>query len=434
MRLSIAAVLSTLALPATASAAGYDTPMLYSARHMGMAGTAISYVADPSAAFHNPAGFSRIEGGALMLDVSPLRGTIKASPNAHTEARSIDSVPAIAPLFLAGGGYRVWDNLVAGLSIFPVGSAAGGYEYPYEFDKTKTTKDSATLAFIEVAPTLAYKLPMGFRIGATWRYTIGSFARKRDQEILGIDLDMKGTNTKGFRAGLQWSGGDFDVGLVYRNKLDLDVKAASGNMLLPAENINFQFIFPSKLGLGVQYRGIANLRLAADFEYAFNSENQQTSITGTVKGSTPPKEEKLINYYEWVDGETIRLGGAYTIGRAEARVGYAHDAQVTQKNFPSAFGTPPAATTIFTAGMGYQVAPSLSVAVAGAYRTGKATVEKGDLDPKCVFCGKEGDYALDLFGAYFDVVWQFGGPPAEPAPSAEPASGAESTPAAPPPP
>jgi hypothetical protein len=34
-----------------ARAAGYDTPILYSARHQAMGGTAIAYVDDPSATF-----------------------------------------------------------------------------------------------------------------------------------------------------------------------------------------------------------------------------------------------------------------------------------------------------------------------------------------------------------------------------------------------
>ena len=40
----LALVAALCTMPALASAAGYDTPMLYTARHMGMGGTAIGYV------------------------------------------------------------------------------------------------------------------------------------------------------------------------------------------------------------------------------------------------------------------------------------------------------------------------------------------------------------------------------------------------------
>ena len=59
-------VASGLFAASTVQAAGYDTPMLYSARHMGMGGAAIGSVDDPSALFHNPAGLARVRGGAVM--------------------------------------------------------------------------------------------------------------------------------------------------------------------------------------------------------------------------------------------------------------------------------------------------------------------------------------------------------------------------------
>ena len=56
-----ALVLGLLLWTPAAWAGGYDTPMLYSARHMGMGGTAISGVNDASALFHNPAGMARLD-------------------------------------------------------------------------------------------------------------------------------------------------------------------------------------------------------------------------------------------------------------------------------------------------------------------------------------------------------------------------------------
>jgi long-subunit fatty acid transport protein len=411
-----------LALPATALAAGYDTPMLYSARHMGMGGTANSYVADPSAPFHNPAGLARVQGGAIMLNGSPLFGTIKASP--HADAKSIDTKPTVAPLFLAGAAYRVLPDLVAGLSVYPAGSAAGAYEYPGANGKTVT--DSATLAFIEVAPTLAYALPMGFKAGATFRYTMATFKRQRTDGSP-IDLDMSGSDAKGYRLGLQWAGGQFDVGASYRSRIDLGVRAATGKLAgLDAEDVTFLFIYPSKLVLGAQYRGLEKLRIAADVEYGFNSENDTTELRGklTETKTTFP----VTNYYRWENGITVRLGCAYRAGDVEVRAGYAHDTQVTQKKYPSAFGTPPTATHIVTAGAAYKISDALDVSLAGAYRTGKATVEKADLDPQCVFCGKEGDYGINLFGAYVDLVWRFGEQKLAPAPEEGRDGGGQSRP------
>ena len=59
-RLFVVAVLLGTSLP-IAQAGGYDTPMLYSARHMGVGGAAAGYVNDPSALYHNPAGLAHTE-------------------------------------------------------------------------------------------------------------------------------------------------------------------------------------------------------------------------------------------------------------------------------------------------------------------------------------------------------------------------------------
>src|SRR5688572_7503134 len=87
-----------------ARAAGYDTPILYTARHQGMGGTAIGYVDDPSATFHNPAGLSGVNGLALLGDLSLLIGQVQGSPEVGIE--SIESNTVIAPFFLVSAAYR----------------------------------------------------------------------------------------------------------------------------------------------------------------------------------------------------------------------------------------------------------------------------------------------------------------------------------------
>src|SRR5689334_16096925 len=103
-------------------AAGYDTPILYSARHQGMGGTAIGYVDDPSATFHNPAGLSGVKGLSLLLDLSLILGEVEASPDRG--ATSITSEPVLAPFFLAAAAARVHDWVTIGVGFFPV--ASGG--------------------------------------------------------------------------------------------------------------------------------------------------------------------------------------------------------------------------------------------------------------------------------------------------------------------
>src|SRR5262245_7413186 len=116
-------VAAAAALPSAALAGGYDTPMLYSARHLGMGGTAVGYVDDPSALFHNPAGLAQIKRFAALGDFSLLLAKVHATPASITGAIDIDSQTTVAPLFLLGAGYRISRFLTAGLGVYPIASA-----------------------------------------------------------------------------------------------------------------------------------------------------------------------------------------------------------------------------------------------------------------------------------------------------------------------
>lgn len=440
--LPIAGLLTSTA----AWAAGYDTPVLYSARHMGMGGTAIGYVDDPSAIFHNPAGLGAIKGGAVLGDFSPILAKIHGSPSDHvvTGADGKDSRPgvdiwsnqALSPAFFAGAAYRLVDKLTAGFAIYPVASA--GAEYHYAANKGKEVvdvRDYTKLVFIDFAPALAYQLSDRLSLGAAYRFATVHFDRIRanpdeNGAPTNADLQMKGSNAKGFRLGAQYTGDKFSAGLVYRHRTDTTVESATGVLNnLHGKDLTYAFILPSKFGLGLQWRGIENLRLAADFEYTLQSQNDFTEINATVDlggGTTFPLTPPIKNIAKWHDNLTARLGAAYQMGNLEARVGYINDGQASQPRFVSPFGTPPVATQTATAGVGYKISSTFDLSAAAAYRTGKATVTEADVkDNGCPFCGKAGTYELQLLGFYLDFCWRFGGPKAETAPAAPPAAVAE---------
>ncbi len=407
----------TVVSATSAFAAGYDTPMLYSASHMGMGGTAIGSVDDPSAIFHNPAGLSRSGVGALHLDVSPLGGVIQGSPD--KDALSIKSNTAVSPFFMAAGSYRVVDRVHVGFAAYLLGGAAGSYNY--NIDKTKangdlnrtSVVDSASLGFIEFAPAVSVRIIDGLSLGVAWRPLFTTFDRNRVNTLSAnttpdpqtfIDMKMKGWNFTGFRIGLQYAIGKFLFGAVYRNKVTTTVaadKIVYAGVDFP--NATYQFILPSKLGFGVQWSGIENLRLAADFEYIFNSENTTVNLIGEQGGVAKP----IMNTSNWTDSYTIRVGGGYKIAKPlELRAGYIFDAAAANPMYPTAFGSPPGPTNIVTAGAGYEFTPSFDMSFAMAYRHG--TGSTSEVDDKCPFCGKTGDYAITLIGAYLDARFRFG--------------------------
>src|SRR5262245_24240725 len=137
-----------------ARAAGYDTPILYSARHQGMGGTAIGYVDDPSATFHNPAGLAGVDGLAFLGDLSLILGSVQSSP--ERGITSIESEPVLAPFFMLAAGFRAHEWVTIGLGFFPV--ASGGAEYRYELAGNPFV-DRTRILFLETTPAVSLNVP-----------------------------------------------------------------------------------------------------------------------------------------------------------------------------------------------------------------------------------------------------------------------------------
>ena len=428
-----------LLVPSVSHAAGYDTPILYSARHMGMGGTAIAGVRDGSAPFHNPAGLGHIGAGNLILNVSMLTGHIVSSPG--LPARSDHAVGAksettVAPFFLLGGGVRATDWLTIGAALYPVASAGAVYDYSTVSPKPPTSAgsgapsfntvspvyDMTRLVFFEFAPTVSLNLPGNLRLGASYRLSMSQFERKQgtpDNNGQVLDLELMGFNFAGFKVGVQWQPiPELEIGAVYRSKTETKLEGDFARYLavMEFEEASTTFILPDKLGLGVK-GNLEPVSFAADFEYTFNSR-VQTQIYDLTGGPFP--EQQIVNIARWSDGMTLRLGLEYCLSlesqgldhRIKPRLGYVLDTQVGNKAYPSAFGTPPTDTQTATVGLGYDGGP-WEINVAYAYRHGVVQIESDELaaaDPEaeqCLPCSREGHYEIALHGAYVDFSYDF---------------------------
>ncbi len=402
--------LAALTWAANVRAAGYDTPITYSARHQGMGGTAIGYVSDPSAAFHNPAGLQHVHGLALLGDLSLLLGRVTGSPQNAEVTRSIDSNLVVAPFFFVGAAARVHEWLSLGVALFPV--ASGGAEYEYAI--ANPAIDRTRVLFVEATPLLSLNVPKDrwlpgkLALGVGYRMSYLSFERqqgKPDDPRL-LDLSMTGTNFKGVRLGLQYQPTDsFGMGFVYRNKLTVVTQADEATVYLrDATDVELPFVLPAKFGAGMRL-DTGPWGFALDGEYSLQSENRTNSLSGTLEG----ERSAVANIANWSNGITGRFGAEYRfqLGTAQipARLGYVYDSQVANPAYPSAFGTPPAATHSVTAGTGF-VARSWQVNVAIARRIGSTHVSEDEL-VGCRFCGYSGEYAMRMTGLYIDASTEF---------------------------
>jgi long-subunit fatty acid transport protein len=397
--------------------------MLYSARHMGMGGTAIGYVDDASALFHNPAGLGNVQRYSGIVDFSLLLAKVRASPNEI--ARDVWSRRTVAPLFLLGGGLRLTDWLVAGVGLYPIASAGATYRYPNPGTEDEA-ENTTRLVFIEASPGLSVNLPGGVRLGAGYRATYVSLERFQGVpgKSAGLDFDLSGFNWVGFRVGAQWTPlRGLGLGAVYRHKVTTRVRNDSGIAYgQTLTDLETSFVLPSKLGAGARY-DLGRFGLAFDTEYLWNSQNEGNPLEGVPPPTDfepNPKPAQVPNIFEWKNELTFRVGAEYRLlrapyhekGRLALRVGYIHDGKTTNEVYPSAFGTPPGPTRVLTAGAGWN-AGRWQINAAYGYRSGTGDVTDADLAVEgrraCNFCGAAGDrpYRMAIHGLYLDFSVAF---------------------------
>jgi long-subunit fatty acid transport protein len=408
-----------LALPAltcgvlaasSAQAGGFDTPILYTARHQGMGGAAIGYVDDPSAAYHNPAGLQGVHGLSLLGDVSLLLAHVTGSPASPASASGIQSDMVIAPFFMLAAAYRVQPWLSLGLAVMPLASGGADYEYPvpgtreYQYNAT-------TLVFYELTPLLSLNIPKDsivpgeLSFGAGYRVSLVTFERQQGtrENPTALDLNLSGRNFSGFRLGMQYRPARFlSLGAVYRNRVEVTTRADRATVLgLAASDVELPFVLPSQVGGGLR-SDIDRLGVAFDALYTFGSENDATLLTGSVAGNPAA----VPNVFDWQDSFTLRFGFEFRLGVDEQvpiRLGYVYDAQVASRRYPSAFGTPPAPTRTFTMGGGYDAA-AWQLNFALALRGGTTEVAASEIAPptECPTCGFAGEYGISTTGLYVD--------------------------------
>jgi hypothetical protein len=410
LSLGVACVAGLLAA-GSALAAGYENPILYTARHQGMGGTAIASVDDPSAALHNPAGLQGVRGLALLGSGTLLLAHFTGSPAAPASASSIQSDLIIAPFFMGAAAYRAATWLSLGAAVFSSASGGADYVYPVPNGGALYQQSRLRLLAYELTPSLSLNVPKDavlpgeLSVGVGYRITLVSFERQEGQRggQQALDLDMRATDLQGFRAGLQYRASPlFAIGFVYRNRIEAAMSASDGTVLgQAATDVEFPFVLPTQFGGGIR-SDYDRLGVAFDAQYTLHSQNKRTDLAALI-GGTPLL---IPNPLEWRDAFTLRFGFEFRLGPSEEvpiRLGYMYDESVTSPAYPSPFAAPPGPTRSFTMGGGY-VANSWEVNLALAIVAASAEVRASDLAPPgaCPGCGFAGEYGIGATALYLD--------------------------------
>ncbi len=402
---------------ATGLAAGWDTPIIYTARHQGMGGTAIASVDDPSASYHNPAGYRGVQGLELLGNVSLLLGNITTSPGEPKQ--NLKSNLIVAPFPYFGVGMRVHEWVTLGFAANPVASGAAEYDYVSD---TADKNDGLKAVFYELSPGLSINIPKrvlpgNLSFGAGYRITYLTFNRYQTSATEGKEIDQinvktSGIDPKGFRVGFQYEPiTNLKLGAVFRNKIVVDTQADDGVVnYINFEDISFDITLPAQAGAGLRY-DLDRYSVAIDYQFTAQSQNDQATLSANLISEEQSIPTGVENISRWKNGHTLRTGLEYRLPIKDAelplRLGYIWDARVANLNYPTGFGTPPAATSSVTGGLGYQTR-RWQVNMAAAYRFGSNTVPAIPKDQdECGLCSYEGDYKMRLTGIYLDFSYEW---------------------------
>lgn len=403
-RLALGAGLAALATAPSVRAAGYDQPVPFVARQLGMGGTALAAVDDPSATAQNPAGLAWVDDIQVLGGLTLMAGRLRSVPEPDT---AVESETMLAPLPFASAAARVLPGVSVGVAVYPIAAAGAAYEYEGAVGRTR---DEARAAFFEAGLGVGVQLPLGLALGAAHRSTYATLSRYKrgdDANGPGIDLNQAGVDFTGFRLGAQWHALDdspsatgatrhrLRVGGAYRHRTEIEIDGDSGTVLsLPARDTRTTLLLPTRAGAGLRC-DFGRFGAAFEADYVHNADNDRGEVAAELSGA--PFAVPVI--YDWTDAVTLRAGAevrALGDGSLALRAGLVRDGTSASRAYPSPFGPPPAPTWVVTLGAG-SAGASWAANLGYGMRWGGTTVNDAELGRDgCAFCGYAGEYSARL--------------------------------------
>lgn len=411
-------ILTLLAI-ANASAGGIDLTMIHGARQVGMGGSQITLATDGYAPFYNPAAMSGAGQGGFAFGLSNL--FLDYNAPIGVTATQTDSAVTYAPLFYAGGVYRLNDYLHFGLGVFPTALQGGSFRnvnYGGGSGILADREASARLMRIEFSPSLSVRPVSYLSIGASYRagYT-------RYEKAGGIltqihfDTTMSGWSGHGAKFGVMiHKVNGLSAALTYRleetvklsGHSDVSIDALGDRVAFPATQ---KVKLPAQLQVGLSYDWIPErFTTAISYEYTWNDVIKNDSMTLTGFGNATGQASDIISTpVNYKNGHAIHVGAEYVFRLSGERnlrtqAGFAWDKATTRKKFPNPVIPPAADYYGYSLGLTYENGPR-SVGFAmnyGQYRSRSTTV-----DAALTGIALPGEYSLTAFMAVMDYQWRF---------------------------
>jgi long-chain fatty acid transport protein len=424
-------------------AGGYEKPVMFSGRWVGVGGAAASSVTGAEALVFNPAGLAGGEGrGQVTGDFSPM--IIKLSAPLGGAAK-VDSKTSFVPSFGAFGSYKINEKWGLGAGVYLAGGSKAIYENVdftnvYGSPNANLAASAATVqanvSIIEASIGTGYEILDGLRLGLGYRAVfvnaaVSSYAPASPFfQTITMD-DISGTAWNGFRLGLQYYPKEsrFGAGINWRTAANFTGKgnisgqvtapAAIGALGVPAGTKlalaagegTASNIFPHQVDIGAHYDILpSSLQVLLQYTFTNYSVNRQLALTGAATIPGTGISQALPNIEQnWLNSHAARIGfNVYEITDWVLRAGYILSSQVTPKGNARATFVPPGMGHTFALGVGTAfLDKALETDLSLEYGRTSATIDASTPVGSDGASGLAGDYSAYSAAAHLGVSYRF---------------------------
>lgn len=370
---------------------------LFDARSMGMGGTGVAWLDSAGAVPINPALLEQIPHLSLTLNAflfisqptAPYRITHdNGMGGTFDQFESVRSDTIYAPLGYLGGAIRLHDRIVFGVGVGPMigqGTSAK-YKPAPELRPDLTIDNEAAAGLVELNNSLSFRVTDTLTLGAGWRITymtqsistplpgrqVGGTVLGPDKQPIYGDIDVSGINFGGLQLGALWKPDpNVRFGFSYRSKVTtVGTGTTKSKNPLDGSAISLDteqpFPTPHMFRAGIAVTAMDNRFLfATDVKYMMYEEAWKSLDTTTTRNGMKMTTHTPTN---WKDAYNVHLGGEYMVTDSfRVRAGYILSTTATPETYAKAFMAPPGHAHCWTAGLGFALAKSFNLDVAGSF-------------------------------------------------------------------
>lgn len=336
---SVMAAAILLVAPA-AHAAGFAVDTQGS-KAAGMATAVVANIDDPSAVFYNPAGMLSTDGVQAQV------GVTLVAPTLHYTPRSSDPAPVleqgvtttnqfgISPPPHAFITAKLGDNLALGMGVFT--NFGDALHWPPAWEGRFRALSTALTTF-DANPSVALRVSDRIRVGVGAQAVVGTIEVVRKLNFIDTEATTDVTGSAvgfGYNAGVQVDAVKdvLSFGFAFRSGVLLKFRGTAhfetppiefANQtptadLLKDQSLTSQLRTPNTAMLGVSFRPVHDLTLAADVHYYRWSSVQQIAVSfenPTLDQVLPKRWHDTFNFhlgaeYRLTSSLSLRAGAVY---------------------------------------------------------------------------------------------------------------------------